>query len=123
MLCKLCHLERACKKKKKAAPTITATFRGQIRASENTRDSPETRARFCRVLKGPALIDVGGASRSSHGVAGGGCHLNNNQFRNQDGFRCETLQYGRDARLASSACVNGQVLIKVAVETQHHSVV
>lgn len=64
MLCKLCHLERACKKKRKknAAPTITATFRGQIRASENTRDSPETRARFCRVLKGPALIDVGGAA-------------------------------------------------------------
>lgn len=56
MLCKLCHLERALEKKKKKgkkrspAPTITATFGGQIRPSENTRDSPQT------------VVEVGGAA-------------------------------------------------------------
>lgn len=74
------------RKKKSEAETITATFRGQIRASENTRDSPET------------VIDVGGGSGG-----GGGCHLQN-EFRNQDGFRCETVCTGERRVLPTLLC-------------------
>lgn len=105
MLCKLCHLERARSKKRKSeALTITATFSGQIRASENTRDSPETCARFswpAERLK--ACFYRCGKGRCSHGVGGGGCHLHN-EFRNQDRLRCETGCTGETCVLPTLLC-------------------
>lgn len=91
-------------KRKSEALTITATFSGQIRASENTRDSPETCARFCsRAETLKARFYRCGRGRCSHGVGGGGCHLHN-EFRNQDRLRCETGCMGETCVLPSVLC-------------------